>query len=96
MEEGELGWTSEEDVDEDLGFVWPENRLSVTRQQREKKGYITIIRWLISIELELTCNLSDLRLLLNSSELLQFKCFIFIFSDLKSRKDQTNQRDQIN
>lgn len=46
MEEGgELGWTSEEDADEDFGFVWLENRLSVTRQQREKKsGYVTRIR----------------------------------------------------
>lgn len=43
-EEEELGWTSE-DTEEDFGFVWPENLLSVTRQQREKKNdHVTRIR----------------------------------------------------
>lgn len=45
----ELGWTSE-DVDEDFGFVWLENRLSVNRQQTENNGYISRISWLISID----------------------------------------------
>lgn len=49
MEEEELGWASE-DVDEDFRLVWLGNRLSVTRQQTEKNGYISRIGELFSID----------------------------------------------